>query len=729
MKIKTTDRKKFYDLFVNRSDVYAVQQSDGGYFPEKEELTEDKFFNSKTIGLYQLDQENKVKWAVLDIDIKKEIWKQDNFNVDAWNNKLLEQVQTSSDILKKVGIHPLVEFSGNKGYHLWIFFNAAIGACRVKSWMEKLFLDMKAADPAITWEIFPKQSMIGENGLGNLVKAPLHLHKKSGRHSYFLDEKYKIINGMPEIDKYNAALIPHIETPQTLAYKERNATDPIPSEKLKEIANNCMYFKTLIDNAESNGYLNHAERIWLANILKKFGEKTVHKYFSCLKDYNRNLTQSHLDSLKGNPSLCYSACKNNLCDNIKERGNRSPIAFAYNKLIDPERPWGFIEGISTGYHYFLDDEIIPLKGKAVLKDIYKSFYLEFPNVLPFFKFKFDVHDDCQINFKAKTINLFTPTEYLQLDKTNEVIIPKKHFPSINRLLTNLIPEDKERELFINWLSTIVNTRENQMTAWVLNGGQGHGKNLFFNKVLQPILGKKQTKIIDDKTLKSDWNGYMMDVFFIAFNEVANTNADRNKLNSVIKSIVTDDEHVIHMKFINPFTITNSTNCIFFSNEKVPLIVENDDRRFNIVQTAGKLIYKEWFKNNPSAFIDKISTELPKFAQYLRNYPYDADKAKTVFSNDIKRRIMSAGMNKFEEFALKLKTKDGEWFSENTEDSIDIDLNFSNHSFLNNQIERNTAKLIFNAIYGEEITLNKLTTKLELYGITVKKSGSTRFYVW
>ena len=99
MNIKHTDRKEFYDLFVNRNDIYAVQQSDGRYFTETEELAEDKFFNSKTIGLYQLNKDNKVKWAVLDIDIKKEVWKQDDFNVDNWSEKLLLQVQIAKDIL------------------------------------------------------------------------------------------------------------------------------------------------------------------------------------------------------------------------------------------------------------------------------------------------------------------------------------------------------------------------------------------------------------------------------------------------------------------------------------------------------------------------------------------------------------------------------------------------------------------------------------------------------
>lgn len=738
MNINSTDREAFYELFVNRNDVYAIQQSNGAYFPEHKKLTADKFFNSKTIGLYQLSLDNKVKWAVLDIDIKKEVWKQPDFNVDDWNEKLLKQVTLAKNIFDKAGVHSLIEFSGNKGYHLWVFFDKEIDAGSVKDWMQKLFKDMKAADPAFDWEIFPKQAKLDEiKGLGNLVKAPLHLHKKSMKFSFFIDHQFNKIEGLPEVIKYDTALIPKVETPKAETFKitshQNKTADQLPLEKFKEVTNSCSYFKTLIEKLENERHLNHEERIRLANLLKPFGNEVTHNFFSKLTDYDRDYTESKLDSLKGNPSLCSTICGTDLCENIKKRGNRSPIAFAYNTmqrtLINPDVPWVFIEGKTSAYHYLLDGELEIAKSKTFLKDTLASFGMKLPDAFPFFSFKFDVHDDTQINHKTRMYNLFTPTKYLLMEKTEESLTPDIDFPCINKLLSNLIPVNDEREHFINWLSAIVNTRDNQMTAWVFTGGQGAGKNLFFENILKPLLGEKQTKLIDDKTLKSDFNGYLRDVFFMAFNEVASSNNERNKLNSIIKSIVTDEEHVIHMKFINPFSIKNNTNCIFFSNEKVPLIVEEDDRRFNIVQTGGKLSNKEWFKKDPSGFIKDMKNEVPNFAQYLKNYDFDENKSKIVITNDIKRRITNAGMNRFEEFALKLKVNDVEWFSDKTDDSIVLNINFNESTFAHSRIERSTAKLIFNEIHGEDISLHKLTKQLELYGITVTKSGNIRYYKW
>jgi len=80
--LNDTDRTNYWDLFVNISDYYSVQNSDGKYFPENSPLTKDVLFGTKTIGLYQLDKSDKVKWAVIDIDINKKIHSKPDFDIN-----------------------------------------------------------------------------------------------------------------------------------------------------------------------------------------------------------------------------------------------------------------------------------------------------------------------------------------------------------------------------------------------------------------------------------------------------------------------------------------------------------------------------------------------------------------------------------------------------------------------------------------------------------------------
>ena len=67
------EKKKYWDLFINRSDTYAIQEDYGNYKNIKQELTPDILFGLNTIGGYSLNKENNVNWACIDIDVKKEI--------------------------------------------------------------------------------------------------------------------------------------------------------------------------------------------------------------------------------------------------------------------------------------------------------------------------------------------------------------------------------------------------------------------------------------------------------------------------------------------------------------------------------------------------------------------------------------------------------------------------------------------------------------------------------
>jgi len=254
------------------------------------------------------------------------------------------------------------------------------------------------------------------------------------------------------------------------------------------------------------------------------------------------------------------------------------------KLSSP--PYAFIEQSTGLFHYLDEGEVYPAT-KHILKDIFRGLRTPLPDTFPILKFKYDVRDPFQIDEGGRKFNLFNATKYMRLDKTEEKIEPKYEFPTIELLLKNLIPNEDERDYFMNWFSSAFNSRKKQMTSWVLKGRQGSGKNLFFSYVIKPLFGDKQAIKVEDEDLKRPFNGYLKNVCFICFNEVANNNTDRNSLNSKIKAIVSDSETMINEKNIKAYTIQNHVNCIFFSNENVPLLVESDDRRFNIVETGGE----------------------------------------------------------------------------------------------------------------------------------------------
>lgn len=405
----------------------------------------------------------------------------------------------------------------------------------------------------------------------------------------------------------------------------------------------------------------------------------------------------------------------------------------YYDPIDRTRPYVFIEKTTGGYYHLIDNEL-NYASKDVIKDIFKSYHTPFPDPLPVLQFKFDVHDDNQIDLANRTFNLFRPTKYHLMKKNDVVISPERDFPMIDNLLDNLLPVPAEKAHFLNWLACALQTRRKLMTAYVLKGAQGAGKGLLFSHIIRPLFGEDQTMQIEDEQLKSAFNGSMKNVCFIAFNEVAHDNPGRNALNSKIKSLVTDPVITINEKYIKAYVIKNCANCMFFSNESVPLLVERSDRRFNIVETGGPLTGTDWF--DAEKVIPMLRQELDAFAQYLWNIEIDVSRANTALRNDLKEKMINAGLSRYEEFAAKLKDGDIDWFIDNLDSSMLYDSVITEEmleTIEEKKIPKELAVKLFNRIYSDgKTSVAKLTKNLSFYGIADgREPGAvrTRIYKW
>ncbi len=398
----------------------------------------------------------------------------------------------------------------------------------------------------------------------------------------------------------------------------------------------------------------------------------------------------------------------------------------------------FIEKATNAYAYYNrnEDEIYLGVGKEILEQILLSNGQTMPEIFPVLKAIYNPLVDKKFDFEKEHFNLFTPSIYMLLQRNNKEIDLLSSCPSISKLLSNLIPKQEERERFINWLAGIIQTREKQLTAWVFKGVPGTGKNLLREYVLQPLFGSRQVIQVEDQMLESEFNGYLKNVMMIAFNEVANKdNNSRNSVKSKIKAIITDKEIWINEKQIRPFPIENFVNCIFFSNEGVPVLIEEGDRRFNVVATGKPLRELSWFKNNPKEFIASISEEVPVFAQFLMNYNYNPIDANTVIMNEEKSALIKVGMNRFQEFAKYLKEQDVDWFNENISAENYSPIAEIKKEDIEGKILKETALKLFNSINPKNVeTKTSLTVKLAVYGIVAErlidqKGKRQQYYKW
>jgi len=183
-----------------------------------------------------------------------------------------------------------------------------------------------------------------------------------------------------------------------------------------------------------------------------------------------------------------------------------------------------------------------------------------------------------------------------------------------------------------------------------------------------------------------------------------------------------------------FSFKNYVNCLFFSNEKIPLFIEKDDRRLNVIETGQPLINHSWFSADSDNFVNGLSDEVLSFARFLVNWKYDADAATTCINNELKVTIISVGMDRFEEFATHLKANNYEWFQDNL--STEYDSVTVNSWDVNGKIKKRLALALFNLIYPSQSTSEVvLGKKLKLYDIqTIKTKDDANghrqyYYAW
>ncbi len=453
------------------------------------------------------------------------------------------------------------------------------------------------------------------------------------------------------------------------------------------------------------------------------------------------LTKLIMEKLKLDKSLVNKLVKEKQKESRIERYKKIKKA----NLAGQKRYFPFIERSTSSYSYLdtKEGEIYMSVQEGILENILLSGEERLPDILPVLKADFNVNSNERIDLEKEIINLFVPTEYMLLSKNLKTFHPKKAFPHIYRLVMNLIPKYRERKRFLNWLAGILQTRQKQLTAWVLKGEQGAGKGIFLDYVLKELFGRRQTVKVEDSDLQSDFNPWLKNTILVAFNEVAHDNSTRNNIKSRIKAIITDPDVMINEKNIRNYFITNYVNCLFFSNEKVPLFIENNDRRLNVVNTGSNLISFPWFKKDPEKFINSLKPEVPKFAQFLMNWKYDPVAAKTCIENEEKRAMVSVALNKFEEFANRLKGKDVEWFEENIIHSTfeqnqiflgNMDKIIVTTSDLEGKMRKDLALQAFNHIYtNQQVNNMQLGRSLKLYGIRSERSRKVGddnwYYTW
>jgi putative DNA primase/helicase len=164
-------------------------------------------------------------------------------------------------------------------------------------------------------------------------------------------------------------------------------------------------------------------------------------------------------------------------------------------------------------------------------------------------------------------------------KCERVLEILQHMCSLDRESTKLY------HWVLKWLAyPLQHPGAKMKTTIVVHGPQGTGKNLFFETIMA-IYGQ-YGDVIDQSAVEDKFNDWASRKLFMIADEVV-ARMDVFHVKNKLKSLITGNRIRINPKNFAAYWENNHVNLVFLSNETMPLVLEEDDRRHCIIWTPEK----------------------------------------------------------------------------------------------------------------------------------------------
>lgn len=280
-------------------------------------------------------------------------------------------------------------------------------------------------------------------------------------------------------------------------------------------------------------------------------------------------------------------------------------------------------------------DLNPAKNETQLRHFAKQYGVPIGDFVPEWDLIFDPANMIRVDTQNRIVNRFQPTEImLSVGKA-----PKTVPPTIHKIIRHALGGDQAIvDHFINWIATVVQTRDRTRTAWVWHGVEGTGKGLLINKILRPIFGTHiATRRMEE--LSEKYNHFMENSFIVFVDEVQ-TKALQNEqgVMAKLRNFITEESVPIRQMYSNAIEVRNYTNWIFSSNMPDPVSIKRGDRRFNVGKyQPDRLIMTD-------SEIDKIAREVQAFYNFLAEYPADYEQAGRIIETADRNILISISEN-------------------------------------------------------------------------------------
>lgn len=223
-------------------------------------------------------------------------------------------------------------------------------------------------------------------------------------------------------------------------------------------------------------------------------------------------------------------------------------------------------------------------------------------------------------------------------------------------------------LFYDFLFRVICNSDNALYNWLINymskvfqvglsgqglvlmGEKGTGKSSFC-EILAHIIDTKYHQTLNDiHQMDSQFNALSQTTILTVIEEVVNNAGDYHKINSKLKSLITEKHILIQKKGIDQFMDISNNNIIINSNGINPIHITNDNRRYCIIKVLNH-------EQKNSEYFNKLKIEVNEYIEYIRYYLYNFNFISDLNSirptTDAELNVLALNISPADEFIKSL----------------------------------------------------------------------------
>lgn len=302
-------------------------------------------------------------------------------------------------------------------------------------------------------------------------------------------------------------------------------------------------------------------------------------------------------------------------------------------------------------------ELFTARSKEQLQDFLAQHGYAKPDFIPDWRLVFDRKSDLVYDPENRRINMYQPSYYLRnARKGGAYAVP----PTIRKVLLHALGGDETVvEHFLNWLACILQHQTMTQTAWVLHGTTGTGKGMLINHVLRPIIGPEYVKILQLAQLEEGFNPWIEKCILLVLDESSIEDTKRvGTIMAKLKNWITEPVVSVRPMHAPVYQTTNHVNLMVTSNMHDPVLIHQNDRRFNVATRQDKKL-----QITPREF-NTVVEELQAFTDYLMTRDANLDVARTVIETADREQMKQLTQRSSTLVAHKLLEGDADFFMEN-----------------------------------------------------------------